>query len=63
MTSYIIPLSFVLLNLESLERKGENYKSLNISGTKKSFLYEIKNIFHSFSMAIIWWKNKKIDKK
>ena len=26
MTSQIIPLSFVLLNLESVERKGKNYK-------------------------------------
>ena len=30
----IIPLSFVLLNLESVERKGETYKILNISRTK-----------------------------
>ena len=26
MTSYIIALSFVLLNLASVERKGKNYK-------------------------------------
>ena len=31
MTSQIIPLPFVLLNLESVERKGKNYKNLNIS--------------------------------
>ena len=29
---------------------------------KKSFLDEIKNIFHSFWRAIIWWKNKKLIK-
>ena len=33
----IIPLSFVLLNLESAERKGEPYKILNISRTKRAF--------------------------
>ena len=37
MTSYIIPLPFVLLNLESVEMKGKNYKKLNISRTKKDF--------------------------
>ena len=37
MTSYIIPLSFVLLNLESVERKGKKYKNLNISRTKRAF--------------------------
>ena len=26
---------------------------------EKSFLDEIKGIFHSFWRAIIWWKNKK----
>ena len=34
MTSQIIPLPFVFLYLESVERKGKNYKSLNISRTK-----------------------------
>ena len=43
----------VLLNLETVETKGKNYKNLNISRTK-SFLDEIKRIFHSFSRAIIW---------
>ena len=44
----IIPLPFVLLNLESVETKRKNYKNLNISRTKKSFLNEIKNNFYSF---------------
>ena len=26
---------------------------------EKSFLDEIKNIFHSFWRAIIWWKSQK----
>ena len=51
MTSLIIPLLFVLLNVESAEKKNEN-----------GFLDEIKNIFHSFWRAIIWWKNKKLIK-
>ena len=29
---------------------------------KKSFLDEIKNIFHIFWRAIIWWKNKNLTK-
>ena len=29
---------------------------------EKSFLDEIKNIFHSFWKAITWWKNKKLVK-
>ena len=35
MASYIIPLPFVLLNLECVERKGKNYKNLNISREQK----------------------------
>ena len=46
--TYIIPLPFFLLTLESVEEKGKNYKNLNISRTKRAFLDEIKNIFHSF---------------
>ena len=33
MISYIIPLSFFLLNLESVERNGKNYKNFNIEKT------------------------------
>ena len=43
----------VLLNLEIVETKGKNSKNLNISRTK-SFLDQIKRIFHSFPRAIIW---------
>ena len=43
-----IPLSFVLLNLESVERKQEKYKNLNIYlKNEKSFLDKIKSIFYS----------------
>ena len=37
MTSQIIPLLFVLLNLESVEKKGKNYKNFNIWRTKGAF--------------------------
>ena len=38
MTSQFIPLPFVLLYLESKERNGKKYKSLNISRTKTALL-------------------------
>ena len=37
MTSLIIPLQFVLLNLEKMERKREKYKILNISRMNRAF--------------------------
>ena len=37
MTSQIIPLPFVLLNLGSVERMGKNFKNVNILRTKKAF--------------------------
>ena len=48
MTSQIIPLPFVLLYLESVERKGKNYKSLNISRMKTAFLMKKKTLFIVF---------------
>ena len=56
-------LPFVLWNLESVERKGKEIQKIEYLENEKNFLDEIKNIFHSFWRAIIWWKNKKIDKK
>ena len=55
-----IPLSLVLLNLEIVERKGKKLQKLEYPENEKSFLDEIKNIFHSFWRAIIWWKKLKI---
>ena len=52
MASKIIQLSFVLLNLESVERK-ENFTKLRYAGYEKSFLDKIKNIFYSFRRANI----------
>ena len=57
----VIPLPFALLNVEKVEKKMKKYKTLNILKTKE-FLDEIKNIFHSFWRAIIWWKNKNLIK-
>ena len=37
MTSQIIPLSLVLMNLESVERKGKNYKKMNVTRTETAF--------------------------
>ena len=37
MTSEIIPLVFVFLNLESVERNREKYKNLNSSKTETAF--------------------------
>ena len=48
----MIPLPFVLLNLESVQKKEKNYKNLNILRTKR-FSGEIKKI-HKFQRAIIW---------
>ena len=43
MASKIVPLPFVLLNLETVEGKGFEYVE-----NQKSFLDETKNIFCSF---------------
>ena len=40
-------------------KKLQKFKYLE---NEKSFLNEIKNIFHSFWRAIIWWKNKNLIK-
>ena len=62
MTSQIIPLPFVLLYLESVERKGKKLQKFEYLKNNKSFFDEIKDIFNSFGGAIIWWKNKKLIK-
>ena len=42
-----MPLSLVLLNLES-EKEGKKLQKLEYLENKKSFLDEIKSIFHNF---------------
>ena len=48
MTSLIIPLPFVLLNQESVERKRKKIQKSEYLEKEKSFSDEIKNIIHSF---------------
>ena len=47
MTSQIIPLSFVLLNLESTKKKAKLQKFEYLKN-EKSFLEEVKSIIHIF---------------
>ena len=47
MVSQIIPLLFALLSKEIVERKGK-VQNFEYRENKKSFLDEIKSIFHSF---------------
>ena len=44
-------------------KEGKKLQEFEYLHNEKSFLDEMKNIFHSFWRAIIWWKNKKIDNK
>ena len=60
MTSQVIPLPFVLLYLESMEKKGKKIQKFEYLKNVKSFFDEIKNTFHSFGRAIIWWKNNRL---
>ena len=41
-------------------KEGKKLQKSEYLGNKKSFLDEIKNIFHSFWRPIIWWKNKNL---
>ena len=47
----IMPISSDPLNLENVERKGKNYKKNKHLENKKSFLDEIKRIFHNILNA------------
>ena len=42
--------------------EGQKLKKIEYLENEKSFLDEIKSIFHSFWRAIIWWKNKDLMK-
>ena len=41
------------------EKKIQKFEYLD---NEKTFLVKIKNIFHSFQRAIIWWKDKNLIK-
>ena len=43
-------------------KEEEKIQKFEYLENKKSFLDEIKNIFHGFWRATIWWKNKKLMK-
>ena len=43
-------------------KEGKKLQKFEYLENEKSFLDEIKNIFHSFWKAITWWKNKKLVK-
>ena len=62
MTSWIIPLPFVLLNLETLERNGKNLQKFEYLENEKSFLDEIKTFFIVFKGLSFGEKIKKIIK-
>ena len=47
---------------EVWKRRQNITKKLEYLENGKSFLDEMKNIFHSFWRAIIWWKNKNLIK-
>ena len=44
-------------------KEGKKIKKIEYLENEKSFLDEIKNIFHTFCRAIIWWKNKNFIKR
>ena len=58
MSSKVIPLPFVPLNLETGE-EGKKLQKFEYLENQKSFLNEIKNIFCSFYRALIWCKKSK----
>ena len=43
-------------------KEGKKLQKLEYFENEKSFLDEIKKIFHSFWRPIIWWKNKNLIK-
>ena len=44
-------------------KEGKKLQKFEYLENEKSFLYEIKNIIHSFWRPIIWWKNKNLIQK
>ena len=58
--SWIINYSTSICPLESgkCEKEEEKLQKFEYLENETSFLDEIKNIFHSFWRANIWWKNK-----
>ena len=44
-------------------KEGKKLQKFEYLKNEKSFFDEIKNTFHKFGRAIIWWKNKNLIKK
>ena len=55
-------ISICLFESRKCWKEGEKLQKFEYLENEKIFLDEIKNIFHSFWRAIIWWKNKKLIK-
>ena len=53
-------LPFRILKVWKGRKKLQKFEYLE---NEKSFLDEIKNIFHIFWRAVIWWKNKNLIEK
>ena len=47
---------------EKCWKEGKTLQKFEYLENEKSFFDKIKNTFHSFWKAIIWWKNKKLIK-
>ena len=62
-TSKIIPLPFVLLNLENAGEKGKKYKNMNISRRKRAFQMKWKLYFKVVEGLSFGEKTKKLIKK
>ena len=60
----IINYSTFICPFESVKcgKEGKKLQKFEYLENEKSLLDEIKNIFHSFWKAIIWWKNKNLVK-
>ena len=46
--TWIIPLPFALLDLDSVDRNGKSYKNLNVLGTKRAVKIKQKTFFIVF---------------
>ena len=62
MTSQIILLPFALFLSGMCGKEGKKLQKYEYLENEKSFFVEIKNTFHSFGRASIWWKNKNLIK-
>ena len=62
MTSQIIPLQIYPFESGKFGKERKKLQKFEYLKNEKSFLDELKNIFHNFWTAIIWCKNKNLIK-